>query len=148
MKILNLTQHLATPEQRLAGVIDLDEVNRAELLDLLTFEAIPTPEDISVQAHRIAQLASDVADQYSDIDPTFECASALIGGAPYLMPHLEVALAHQGFAALYTFSERESVETQNPDGSVTKRNVFRHKGFIPGMFDPFERPNPHEVTPW
>ena len=31
---------------------------------------------------------------------------------------------------LYAFSVRESVEVHNPDGSVSKNNVFRHLGFI------------------
>ena len=40
--MLNLTQHLATPEQIAAGVIDLNEQKRAVLVSLLTFDGIPS----------------------------------------------------------------------------------------------------------
>ena len=32
--------------------------------------------------------------------------------------------------ALYAFSVRESVESVEPDGSLVKKNVFRHLGFV------------------
>jgi hypothetical protein len=54
----------------------------------------------------------------------------MIGGAPYLMAPLEVALRAHGITPLYAFSVRESVEQTQPDGSVRKIAVFRHGGFV------------------
>jgi hypothetical protein len=36
-----------------------------------------------------------------------------------------------GLKAVYAFSQREVVETTNPDGSVVKTAVFKHVGFFP-----------------
>ena len=54
----------------------------------------------------------------------------MIGGAPFLMGALESELKNRGIQPMYAFSVRDSVEKQNPDGSVTKQNVFKHAGFI------------------
>lgn len=55
---------------------------------------------------------------------------AMIGGAPYLMAPLEIALRDVGIRPLYAFSVRASVEKTRPDGSVEKINVFKHGGFV------------------
>ena len=46
MKILNLTQHKATPEQITAGVIEPAEEDKQMIQKLLTFKDLPTPEEI------------------------------------------------------------------------------------------------------
>lgn len=131
MKILNLTQHLATPDQAKAGVIDLPELGRQQLQKLITFETFPDDTELSDRAHAVASLAA----QYIEVlearngEPI---NTVLIGGAPYFMVPLEIALSHVGLFAVYAFSVRESVETHNPDGTVTKRNIFKHAGFVPG----------------
>ncbi|MCX2802268.1 hypothetical protein OQJ68_10770 [Microbulbifer thermotolerans] len=119
MRILNLTQHCATPDQLAAGVIDLPEEFRQELLELLTFEQLPDADELKRRAWRVVCLA----DHYVG-------AAAMIGGAPFFMAPLESALRRAGWRVLYAFSRRESVEETQPDGSVRKTNVFRHVGFV------------------
>lgn len=111
--IINLTQHAATSEQLAAGVTDLAEEHRATLVRLLTFEALPGLSEIEARASDIAEmaalLASDAAtDALSDDeanaagDPVD--VAAMIGGAPFLMPALELALRARGIAPLYARS--------------------------------------------
>lgn len=119
MLIVNLTQHLATPEQKLAGVEDLPASYRKDLLDLITFEHLPTRAEINRRAVEVAYLARHFGAEY-----------ALIGGAPFFMSALEDSLKRAGIRPLYAFSRRESVEETLPDGSVKKVQVFRHAGFI------------------
>lgn len=131
MRILNLTQHLATPDQIKAGVIDLPELGRQQLQKLIAFETLPDDTELSDRAHAVASLAAQYIELmgFNGGEPV---NTVLIGGAPYFMVPLEIALAHAGLFAVYAFSVRESVETHNPDGTVTKRNVFKHAGFVPG----------------
>jgi len=119
MKILNLTQHKATPEQVDSGVVDLGESQRQELVKLLTFDHLPTEEELFVCAIQIAQIAHEE-----------RATRVMIGGAPYLMPYLEDTLKERGIAPLYAFSKRESVEEKTQDGGTRKVSIFRHKGFI------------------
>lgn len=116
-KIINLTQHASTAEQRAEGVMDALDQN--SIKELLTFVSIPTPAEIKSRAETLAKIAAN-----NDAD------AAMIGGAPYLMSALESALKNRGVKPLYTFSVRESVETVQPDGSVVKTNVFRHAGWV------------------
>ena len=131
MKILNLTQHLATPDQKAAGVIDLPELGRQHLQKLITFETLPDDTELSDRAHAVANLAAQYIElmTLTDGEPV---NTVLIGGAPYFLVPLEIALAHVGLFAVYAFSKRQAVETHNPDGSVTKTFTFKHEGFVPG----------------
>jgi len=121
--ILNLTQHQATVEQLAAGVVDLPTEQRAALCGLLTFDTLPAGEEISEAAEAIALLADDYLPEVGN-------HHAMIGGAPYLMAPLEIALRQHRISPVYAFSRRESVEQQQADGSVRKVNVFRHAGFV------------------
>jgi hypothetical protein len=131
-RILNLTQHTATPEQIAAGVIEiaLPEAKR-KLVELLTFDTLPTPFQVRGRSYEIAGLAA-----WEFIVPPTETTEgvrythAMIGGAPYLMAPLEVALRAHGITPMYAFSVRESVDQTQPDGSVRKIAVFRHAGFV------------------
>jgi len=114
--IVNLTQHGATPAQQAQGVVDLTQ--DFNVSELLTFEALPSLEEIQARAETLAEIAARVSD------------TAMIGGAPWLMGPLESALKQRGVRPLYAFSIRESVETRLPDGSVQKTNVFKHVGFV------------------
>ena len=122
MKILNLTQHLATPDQILSGVFDLPEKARKEVCELLTFEKIPSAEGISIRAHALAGYA---------VTYTANCGACMIGGAPYLMGELTGMLRRSSIKALYSFSVRDAVDAPQADGSVRKVIVFRHTGFVP-----------------
>lgn len=117
MKILNLTQHNATPAQVEAGVYEPE--CKSAVQRQLTFLDLPSADDIE---SRVAFLASTAV---------YEGAgAAMIGGAPYLMPTLHEALEAVGVTPLYAFSTRESIEEPGPDGSVVKRTVFKHRGFV------------------
>ena len=121
--IINLTQHHATPEQLTSGVIDVPAELKAELTALLTFDTIPTKEELNEAAMKVAAMAVICTQG-------FEAPTAMIGGAPFLMSALEVALRHYGIKPLYAFSERVSEEQEQTDGSVRKVNIFKHKGFV------------------
>lgn len=116
--IINLTQHVATSEQIAQGVVDLQGEDLAQLKKLLNFVGMPTNGDIHDRAFDIARIADQSGAE-----------SAMIGGAPYLMPHLQKALQARGIAVLYAFSERVS-EEKEVDGKIVKTNVFKHVGFI------------------
>jgi hypothetical protein len=113
--LINLTQHLATPEQMACQPFDRDFVR-----ELLTFEEIPTIEEMKVRAEKLADFAVELGG----------ITAAMIGGAPFFMPVLEAALVRKGITPVYAFSRRETVDEEQPDGSVRKVSVFRHLGFV------------------
>ena len=121
--ILNLTQHPATTEQIEAGVVDLPDSVRPALIGWLTFSQLPSREEIEDRAEALALLADSLLPEEGN-------PAAMIGGAPYLMAPLEVALRNQRIRPLYAFSVRESVEQTLPDGTIRKTSIFRHAGFI------------------
>ena len=126
--IVNLTQHQATPEQVAAGVQDLPQELRARLVELLTFDEIPESDydnpdnEVRQAAWRITELARDFIGNGK--------GAAMIGGAPFLLPILAEELRAVGIDPLLAFSRRETIEQQQPDGSVRKVAVFRHVGFV------------------
>ena len=140
--IVNLTQHSSTAEQKASGVFDLEGGQLASLKKLLTFEELPSKEEIQQRANAIAGLAYTVAecqacgriggycgDSCAGSRNWFRC-SAMIGGAGYLLPALVVELKSWGFEVVQSFTKREVVETTSPDGGVVKTAVFRHVGFV------------------
>jgi len=143
MSIINLTQHPATHEQVSAGVFDLPPGLRGDLVAMLTFDALPGADEVRDRAHDIAVMASmlasgedraeEVGDEVAENDLGAFALSAMIGGAPYLMAPLEIALREQGIKPVYAFSVRESTEQVQQDGSVRKVNTFRHAGFVPAV---------------
>ena len=150
MAILNLTQHLSTKDQLDAGLVDLTQSERAILTGLLTFDVMPTAEDIRQRANTIAALAAYNARPEDREDGEkfalqamtgraapwlmAPLAAALIGGAPWLMAPLIAALVGQGITPLFAFTKREVEEVAQQDGSVRKVAVFRHAGFIPAVY--------------
>ena len=113
--MINLTQHVASPEQIANGVVEPED--KAAVQALLTFDTIPNAKDLQERAKKLAEIAKG----YS---------SAMIGGAPYLMAPLEKALRASYTQTYYAFSRRESVEEIKEDGTVVKKTVFRHVGFV------------------
>jgi len=138
--IVNMTQHPATPEQLAAGVFDPTPEERAEIVALLTFDTLPEKGEIEERAEELALTALAILAarerslSHQERERLMERGTvtyfAMIGGAPYLMPHLENEMVGAGVNPLYAFSTRESVEETLPDGSVKKTAVFRHKGFV------------------
>lgn len=115
--IINMTQHPATPEQLEAGVFE--PADKAQVQRLLTFDSIPSREEMQERARLLANIAK-----------SYGCEAAMIGGAPFFMAPLEAALMAAGLKPLYAFSTREAVEEIQPDGSVKKTAVFKHAGWV------------------
>jgi hypothetical protein len=126
MVIVNLTQHDATAEQLAAGVVELSPRRKAVVRALLTFDALPSAEEIAKRAHALACHAGGHLGNRSVPFPW----GAMIGGAPYLMGPLEAALKANSIEPRFAFSRRESVDEVQADGSVRKVAVFRHEGFV------------------
>lgn len=116
MKRMNLTRHSALPEQECMERCE-EEANGIKAI--LTFDELPTREEILARSSELAQFALDSGVQ-----------EAMIGGAPWLMGPLENALRRVGITPVYAFSLRESVEIEEEDGSVRKQTIFRHVGFV------------------
>ncbi len=128
--ILNLTQHVSTDEQKAQLVVE-PRMTKEKIKKLLTFEEIPTREEIEARAKELARIAASEASFYAgETDNRIWITRVMIGGAPYLMGALEKALRECGFTPVYAFSKRESEEITQPDGSVRKVQVFRHCGFV------------------
>nr|WP_321500828.1 hypothetical protein [uncultured Dethiosulfovibrio sp.] len=125
MRIVNLTQHSITEEQKLDGVIEVSV--KKEVTKLLTFNDLPSIDEMETRARGLASIAKKEG-----------ATAAMIGGAPYLMAYLELALIESGIEPIYSYSRRDCTEERSPDGSVRKMMVFRHKGFV--------RPFPSEVN--
>ena len=116
MHILNLTQHLPTDEQLSAGVVNY--VRHDYVRELLTINDLPDYDDLRLRAVRLAKIALES-----------DAQGAMIGGAPYLMSHLEAELKAVGIVPMYAFSKRVSVDVVGNDGVVRKDSVFKHLGF-------------------
>jgi hypothetical protein len=117
MSILNLTQHKASKEQIESGVID--PISQELIQDLITFNELPTQEEMEKRADKLAEIAEN-----------HNCKKALIGGAPYFMSTLESIFEFRGIATYYAFSKRISEEKVMEDGSVLKTQIFKHSGFF------------------
>jgi len=128
--VLNLTQHPATPEQVAEGVVDLPGYLRPGLGEALTFEELPSQEEISARASQIAELAVQNGLGPDDGEDPFPSA-AMIGGAPWLMSALASELRLRGILPLFAFSTRRVEEVTQPDGTVRKVSSFSHAGFVP-----------------
>jgi hypothetical protein len=124
MRIINLTQHAATPEQVAAGVVE--PLDKQAVARLLTFDSLPTRAEIEARAEALATLAVGESQR----DASGDWPEVLIGGAPFFMAPLERALLAARLQAVHAFSLRQSAEEKQADGSVRKVAVFRHVGFI------------------
>jgi hypothetical protein len=116
-EVLNITQHKATDEQLAGGVVEPE--NKAEVQATLTFDTLPSKEEVAHRAEILAKVARESG-----------CKKAMIGGAPFFMSALENALVKVGVQPVYAFSVRDSKEEPDGNGGVRKVNVFRHVGFV------------------
>lgn len=115
MKILNLTQHKATPEQVSVGVVDIINIYELDrLVARLTFNQIPDSLEMAERAISLCKIAK-----------RYEADAVMLGGAPYFMPVLSSVMKQHGFRVFFAFSVRDVVE----DGD-TKTSVFKHAGFV------------------
>lgn len=122
MILINLTQHSLTAEQ-LKDAVEVGNDVRDEVIELITFNGLPTAGEIKGNASRLAEICRDM-----------RASHAVIGGAPYFMGPLEQALRKAGIVPLYAFTERVAVEVTNPEtGEVTKTSKFNFAGWIEGV---------------
>ena len=130
MRILNLTQHESTPQQRKEGLVDLEGVLLADLKDILTVNKKPSEEEITGRAIEVGFLAED----YFKLENWEKPWKAMIGGAAWFIPSLQEVLEWLDIDPLYAFSIRNTKDTHLPDGAVLKQKkgdlMFRHEGFI------------------
>ena len=119
-KIINLTQHTASPEQKLAGVFDLPNHEFAKWRSLITFDSIEEWVGEKFCARMEHGIQPFLEKLYSQ-----GWRTAMIGGAPFFMSRLEKALAENKISALYAFTKRI---VEEKDG--VKRSVFKHEGFV------------------
>lgn len=122
MRILNATQHTATPDQVAEGIIDFPANYQAALKAAITFPAVYGKEELKAAARMVAELVRDFVGEFGKID------GVMIGGMPSFMPVLEVQLSSAGFAPCYAQSDRVVEEQTQADGSVRKVAVFKHAG--------------------
>lgn len=132
--ILNLTQHVATPDQEAQGVINLPDELRQLVINNLTFDDIPSADEINERASNIVKAVVKYHVEQCDgvcLDPEHETLSVMLGGAPFLMPalesHFKALMAPT--KVLYAFSKRQSIETMSGN-EVQKTIVFKHVGFV------------------
>lgn len=119
-KIFNLTQHVATEEQLQAGVWEPCPEDKPAIQRFLTFEKLPTAEEVQARAELLAKIAK-----------SYTCeGTVMIGGATYLMSALEKALRVRGMKPVHAFSQREVKESKLSEGGVKKEIVFKHVGFV------------------
>ena len=118
--VISLTQHEPTPDQKaiIHNWVDLTDAEKAYVKKNLTFR----PQEVSKyaimgRAAMLATLAKEKGAKY-----------AHIGGAPYLMAHLEDCLKQAGIVPLYSLTERVT-EERVIDGEVVKTSVFKCVGF-------------------
>ncbi len=113
----NVSQHVASPEQVLNGVVEPQ--NKEKFNELLTFENLPSTNELDKRAQKIMTLVCE--EGWSMI---------MVGCAPFFASALERAAELKKISMMYSFSNRVSEEKILADGSVKKINFFSHKGFI------------------
>ncbi len=121
--MLNLTQHALTAEQWRDGAVEPEADVKAQIQELITFDrsVIEHPEQI---LNRAKALVSLIKREYPLVN------QAVVGGALYFMPALVRELKEVGIQPYFSYTDRVSQETHNPDGSVTKTLVFKHLGWV------------------
>lgn len=122
--IINLTQHNATADQIAAGVIEPSPEDKKIIQNGLTFDELPSAEEMEWRAYGLATLVTNMGAANASHH------TVMIGGAPFFMSFLEKALKAQGHRPVYAFSRRESVDQVLEDGSIRKVAIFKHLGFV------------------
>lgn len=117
--IVNMTADPATPEQLAAGVFDPTPEERAEIVALLTFDTLPEQDDIERRADDLALTALALLaarfrslshmEQERLLERDSLSYFAMVGGASFLMPHLEQEMVAYGVNPLYPFLTKEGV---------------------------------------
>jgi len=118
IRILNLTNHSATPAQQQLGLVDIAE-QREYICQLLSFAKIPDVDDIEQRCHKLVGLTLQL-----------EFRAAHLGGATYLTPQLHHMLIANGVDVYYSYSKRQSSEYENQNGEIEKKSIFSFENFV------------------
>jgi hypothetical protein len=118
IKMLNLTQHPATPAQKEDGVVDLEGEELEYLRKCITFNTLPSLEQLEKNSIDLAKIAREKG--YENV---------LIGGACYFMPVLDNTLKRFGIKPYYAYSKRNAVDKM-VDGKIITEYTFEHEGFL------------------
>jgi hypothetical protein len=126
--IVNATRHPASSDQVAAGVVEPQDHAKEDMIDIMTFDECPPGHVVTEKARRFAKIVVDQVERH-------QAAKVMIGGAPFFMSPVVEAIKDVApyIEVVYAFSQREAVETIEDDGSVTKKTVFVHKGFVPAV---------------
>lgn len=122
--ILNLTQHVGSPEQQAEGLVDLEGSDLSALKKLLTFSAEDVRK-VGEIVHRARMISGLALVCLMDVPAGHK--RAMIGGLPALMGPLVQALQELSIEPMFSHSDRVSVDM--PDG--TKVSKFAHQFFYP-----------------
>lgn len=115
--IFNFTQHKTSLDQIKDGIVDVE--NHEYIQQLLTFDELPTKEEIQKRACLLADYAQKI-----------NAEKVMIGGAFYLITRLAKEMNKRGISVCYSFSKRQSVDDVQEDGSVIKRTLYKHEAVI------------------
>lgn len=118
-KILNLSNHVLTQEQ-------IDELTAME------YEVVElTAEDKTLWGQLNPSNYKEFVYRVMEAEKTRYAVDAYhIAGFPPAVVNAVCLACTLDMPAFYAYSERVSVEEHMSDGSVVKRNVFKHLGFF------------------
>lgn len=105
-------------------------LNQLQELETLGYVVIELSDDLKKQWGQLnpenyARVCNDVM-EYAEAN---NCAALHLAGFPAAVTLICMDV-NEDTPVYYAYSERESVEDVAEDGTVTKRNVFKHKGFF------------------
>lgn len=129
--VVNLTQHDFTNEQiqeiesKGYTIVNPTPDELRNIRQLITFDTLPSQSEMVKVAKFLATFVEEKCQCRKG-----NLATAMIGGAPFFQGVLEMALREKGIRPMYAFSKRVVVENTLPDGSVEKKAIFKHGGFI------------------
>jgi hypothetical protein len=120
--ILNFTKSDPTIEERAAGVGQTSQ----RIRDMLTFETIPTLDDVKERAAALRMWVESQVIQNNLTAPV----QVMIAEPVYLMSSLERELMDYGFVPVYSYGLTSGIEELNEEGYVGTFVRYRHSGFI------------------
>ena len=100
-------------------------------------------KELEEKGYVVMELSEDLKKQWSQLTPTNypevcnaviqfaednQCEAMHLAGFPAAVTLICVD-CHPDYPLYYAYSERESIEVEKEDGTVEKKNVFKHKGF-------------------
>ena len=117
-KFLNVSNHVLTQDQ----LDDLDRMGFEEVLEL--------PEDLKSRwGNCDPETYQDVCDDIVKYMDDNNIPSAHLAGYPAAVAYMCMTYISMDNMFYFSHTKRVSEEVRNPDGSVTKRNVFKHEGW-------------------